>query len=256
MSDESSTRPLAHLRRQRGLSQGDLERRAGMSQAAVLSAERAKDPRLSTVSRFVEALGGRLQLVASFDDADYPLTFPQPSTATLPVTEGQRPAWRIRAWNETSLAKEFLKNGLVAMSEDEIGRPVTEIGSEQELRDALRAHPNGQDRPEKAFGAFVTYWNYFSQDMQVGDTIVLAYLDRAKVPRAAIGVITGEYEYRADDSDARLRHRRAVRWTSRDLARRALDDDLRRTVSAPGTICQFGAADAGTRLAALAAQYG
>ncbi|MEU2120818.1 hypothetical protein [Nocardia niwae] len=252
MSQNEQPRSLAQLRRHRRMTQGDIERSAGMSQAAVLSAERARDPRLSTVSRFVEALGGRLQLVASFEDGDYPLAISEP-----PVVDGggtQFPAWRIRAWDDPRLAERFLAEGIVAVSEDDIGRAVTEFDSDQELRRKIQEeHP---ERSENAIGTFVTYWRHFSRNMRIGDTIVLAYRERRGALKAAIGTVTGDYEYVRDpELDERLRHRRAVRWNL-VLNRSELPEDLRRTVDAPGTIGRFGAADAGARLAALTNKAG
>ncbi|MGW0356114.1 hypothetical protein ACWDXV_18095 [Nocardia nova] len=86
--------------------------------------------------------------------------------------------------------------------------------------------------------------------MTVGDIIVLAYRDRQRTLKAAIGTVVGEYEYHADEADLRLRHRRAVRWDA-TVDRSELDSDLRKTVDAPGTIGRFGAPDASVRLAAL-----
>ncbi len=237
---------LGQLRRQRRISQGALEKRGRISQSAILNTERAHDPRLSTVTRFVDALGGRLHLVASFDDGDYNLSFPLESSPT--TSTEQTPVWRIRAWDDPRLAERFRDEGVVAVSEDEIGQAVTGFDSDKALRQSLQE--KFPKRSENAIGTFVTYWRYFSRDMTVGDTIVLAYRDRRGTLKAAVGAVAGEYEYLANEADERLRHRRAVHWQA-DLDRSELDDDLRRTVDAPGTISRFGAADAGTRLAAL-----
>ncbi|MFD4403889.1 helix-turn-helix domain-containing protein [Nocardia sp. NPDC058499] len=247
MNPDEQPRSLAQLRRHRGVTQGAMEKRVGMSQAAVLSAERARDPRLSTVTRFIEALGGRLQLVASFDDGDYPIAFREPS---VPAAV-HRPAWRIRAWDDPWLAERFLAEGIVAVSEDDLGQAVTDFASDQALRRIIQDHPDNRGRSENAIGTFVTYWRHFSHNMKVGDIIVLAYRERRGKLKAAIGTVTGEYEYRSQhDLDKRLRHRRTIRWHL-TLDRSDLPEDLRRTVNAPGTIGRFGAADAGDRLSLL-----
>ncbi|HVX28922.1 MAG TPA: hypothetical protein VHA53_00475 [Nitrolancea sp.] len=222
-----------------------------MTQSAILSTERAQDPRISTVTRFIEALGGSVRLVAAFDDSDYTITFPkEPAMPRASATE-RSSAWRIRAWDDPRLAEQFIDLGIVAVSEDDIEQPVTAFGSDELLRNKIRER--NPERPENAVGTFVTYWRNFSDTMKVGDTIVLAYRDRQRVLKAAIGTVAGDYEYHADEPDLRLRHRRAVRWDA-TLDRADLESDLRKTVDAPGTIGRFGAPDAGERLTALASK--
>jgi predicted XRE-type DNA-binding protein len=59
---------LGELRRARGLSQRDIAAQLSVSQARVSTVEREKDIYLSTLRRYVEAMGGRLELNAVFDD--------------------------------------------------------------------------------------------------------------------------------------------------------------------------------------------
>ena len=56
--------PLAILRRHVGLTQTQLARRVGMTQSDLSKFERRRDVRLSTLRNYVEALGGRLSVVA------------------------------------------------------------------------------------------------------------------------------------------------------------------------------------------------
>lgn len=58
---------LRGLRRRRGLTQRDVAARLGISQPEVSKLERRADIRLSTMHRYVAALGGSLGLVARFD---------------------------------------------------------------------------------------------------------------------------------------------------------------------------------------------
>lgn len=55
---------LAELRRTRNLSQGEVAERLDKGQPAVAKVESREDPHVSTVREYVEALGGRLDLVA------------------------------------------------------------------------------------------------------------------------------------------------------------------------------------------------
>lgn len=60
-------RDLAELRRVRGRTQDDVAREAGWQQEAVSRLERSGDSaKLSTLRRYVEALGGELRLTAVF----------------------------------------------------------------------------------------------------------------------------------------------------------------------------------------------
>jgi hypothetical protein len=64
---------LRDLRRSRGLTQGALAVRMKRTQENVSRIEREDDPRLSTVANFVAAMGGRVSIVATFDDQETPL---------------------------------------------------------------------------------------------------------------------------------------------------------------------------------------
>lgn len=54
---------LAEVRRERGLTQREAARRAGMSQSDLSKLERRGDVRLSTLRHFARALGGRVQVI-------------------------------------------------------------------------------------------------------------------------------------------------------------------------------------------------
>ena len=58
----------------RGLSQTELAKRLGVTQKRVSAIERAQDLNLSTLQRYVDALGGRLQADVEFDDQTITLT--------------------------------------------------------------------------------------------------------------------------------------------------------------------------------------
>ena len=53
---------LVDLRQELGISQTDLAERLGMSQAGVSKLERSTDPKLSTMRKLSEALGGTLHI--------------------------------------------------------------------------------------------------------------------------------------------------------------------------------------------------
>ncbi len=65
---------LVELRELRGASQTQIADSLGTSRPNVGRIEKELDVRLSTLERYVEALGGKLEIRAVFDDADIKLT--------------------------------------------------------------------------------------------------------------------------------------------------------------------------------------
>lgn len=65
---------LHELRELRGASQTQIAEALGTSRPNVGRIEKELDVRLSTLERYVEALGGRLEIHAVFDDADIKLS--------------------------------------------------------------------------------------------------------------------------------------------------------------------------------------
>jgi transcriptional regulator with XRE-family HTH domain len=63
--------PLQELRQARHLSQTTLAKTMNIPQSNVSRIERQTDTYVSTVRSFVEAMGGKLNIVASFPDGDY-----------------------------------------------------------------------------------------------------------------------------------------------------------------------------------------
>ena len=60
--------PLQELRQARALSQQELAEVLGLNQATVSKLERRTDMYLSSLRRFVEAMGGQLEISANFPD--------------------------------------------------------------------------------------------------------------------------------------------------------------------------------------------
>jgi transcriptional regulator with XRE-family HTH domain len=59
---------LASLRKHRKASQATVAKRLSVSQSSISQLERGADPKLSTIAGYVDALGGRLEVHAVFDD--------------------------------------------------------------------------------------------------------------------------------------------------------------------------------------------
>jgi transcriptional regulator with XRE-family HTH domain len=64
---------LRELRAERGVTQVELAERLGRSQGNVSAFERRDDVYLSSLREYVEALGGRLEIEAVFDDERPPI---------------------------------------------------------------------------------------------------------------------------------------------------------------------------------------
>ena len=66
--DREPLRTLGELRRDSGLSQQDMAEELGVSQVSVSKIERQDDPRVSTLMRYLDALGANLELRVVFPD--------------------------------------------------------------------------------------------------------------------------------------------------------------------------------------------
>jgi len=66
---------IEQLRRARSLSQQQIAEQLGANQGALARFERQTDFYLSTIGRFVHAIGGRLKIVVQFDDSKEPIEF-------------------------------------------------------------------------------------------------------------------------------------------------------------------------------------
>lgn len=73
---------LAELRRDCDLTQTELAKILGVSQTNVSRIERGDDLYVSTLRSYVEALGGRLELRAVFEDRDVGIAVPDAELAT------------------------------------------------------------------------------------------------------------------------------------------------------------------------------
>jgi transcriptional regulator with XRE-family HTH domain len=65
--------PLYRLRQARSMTQDELAAAMGTSQTSVSKLERRPDVYLSSVRRYVEAMGGELEITARFPDAAFRL---------------------------------------------------------------------------------------------------------------------------------------------------------------------------------------
>ena len=64
---------LAQVRQAVGLTQAQLAEELGLAQGDVSKIERRENLRLTTLARFIEATGGQLRIVATYDDTEVDL---------------------------------------------------------------------------------------------------------------------------------------------------------------------------------------
>lgn len=91
--EQAYFRGLADVRRARDLTQEELAAALGIKQTSVSKVERAHERHaelyLSTLRRFIEAMGGELKLVAVFPDAEIPVdNFRQIDESNPEVSQG------------------------------------------------------------------------------------------------------------------------------------------------------------------------
>jgi len=164
----------------------------------------------------------------------------EPDSTQIPAEEidpdvTPRTDWRLRAWDDSALENRWLNEGVIAISDDELG-DLTDWPGDTELRRQLEEalEDRGDARKPQAYGTFVRYWRSFRLDMRPGDRVAVPLSGR----RVGVAEITGPYEYRAGEPETKMRHVRPVRWLAqRDRA--DLAEALRRVVNAPGTICEI-----------------
>lgn len=61
---------LAELRRLRGVRQEELAAVLGIRQPSLSTQEKRRDQRINTLARYIEALGGELEIYAAFPDGE------------------------------------------------------------------------------------------------------------------------------------------------------------------------------------------
>ena len=66
-ADRAHAMGLAAIRRAADLTQDELARQLGISQAAVAKTEQRRDLLLSTLNAYLEAIGGHMRIIVTFD---------------------------------------------------------------------------------------------------------------------------------------------------------------------------------------------
>jgi len=80
---------LGEMRKGRKISQAKIAEALGIGQMQISRLERRRDPRLSTVQRTVEAMGGQLTLLATFPGQE-PVVLATGAVADRPKSAGKK----------------------------------------------------------------------------------------------------------------------------------------------------------------------
>lgn len=256
---------LAGLRQELQVTQAQLAEQLAVTQPAVLRMERAEDLRVSSLRRFVDALGRAvdqptsLQLHVVVGARSYTIALPisrnerhedmqvktrisslvahgtgrgDGSEGSADHPRGRAPTvWRLRAWDDPTVEDRFRSQSIIAIGGDEVA-DLTVWPAVGELRKQLKS--KFPERADRAIDTFVRYWEDFCRNMQTGDIVVVPLLGK----RAMVGTVEGPYKYDPGAELPTLRHTRSVRWL-RVVPRTALSESVRKVVNAPGTICRI-----------------
>ncbi|MFC9768229.1 helix-turn-helix domain-containing protein [Rhodococcus jostii] len=261
-ANTSDPQTLGQLRAKAELTQMEVARKLGTSQEAVAKLERASNPRISTILGYAEALGGSASITVNLGNQDHTVVFSTPARSEA----AEVGAWCIRGRNDRAHESICAMRGMIAISNgDEFDESMALRRSDSELRRLIASrYP---DRSPRGIGVFIGYARAFGENMAVGDIVVMPLSGhRASAGTqcitikgrrqpidgyyAAIGRVTGDYEFVQEGDDPLLQHRRSVDWLA-VVAVDSFPSDVRAAVNAPGTIRRIQASDAAERLLEL-----
>lgn len=134
---EPSVMSLAELRHRRGQSQAQLAMAMGTNQSGVSRIERQPDVHVSTLASYVAALGGRLRVVAEFDDEPTELRVAAMDTVEVPPHREYRVIWQ-----------------------DEATRALVSVGWLQFTGDSYRFSYTDEARQHESFAPFPSFPDY------------------------------------------------------------------------------------------------
>ncbi len=164
--------------------------------------------------------------------------YPEPPPEVPPPPAA---AWLIRAGSKGEGEEYSLEHGLASLHYDN-PPDLSGFSSRDELVDAMqRAHPHAS-RQSILSGAG-QLWT-LRTEVSLGDLVVMP-LVATRSRSIAVGTVTKEYSYRADES---ARHTVSVDWRRADVSRSEVREDLLKRMNQRGTIRRIRAEDASWRL--------
>jgi restriction system protein len=154
-------------------------------------------------------------------------------------------AWMVRAGRSGEREQWALDRGLTGAGFHEVA-DLTKAQAREQVQEAVgAAYP--QDKPTAVRNFAAQLWALRGR-MSKGDLVVMPL---KLTPQIAIGRITGDYAYLADEPDPSRRHVRPVEWIVTDVPRSVIKQDLLYSMGAFSTVCQISRNDAEARLSAI-----
>ena len=150
--------------------------------------------------------------------------------------------WVIRAGRMGENEEFALNEGVYSIGFSQ-ERSVADFSDYESLRDYIHRQSDEWSLQQAASRAS-QLWR-FVHDMQLDDMIVLP---RKRHRVIAVGRITGNYLYNADESQAPLPHTRKVEWQVQDLPRANFDEDLKHSFTSQLTVSQVRKDNAEARI--------
>lgn len=154
-------------------------------------------------------------------------------------------AWMVRAGRSGEREQWALEHGVTGAGFEEVPDLTNAPTREQVQETVAAAYP--QAKPTAVRNLAAQMWALRDR-MSAGDLLVMPL---KLTPQIAIGKITGNYEYRAGETDPSRRHVRPVEWLVSDVPRSIVKQDLLYSLGAFSTICQISRNDAEARLKAI-----
>lgn len=154
-------------------------------------------------------------------------------------------AWMIRAGRSGEREQWALDRGVSGAGFNEVADLIPARTREDVQEAAAAAYPHAKPTAVRNFAAQL--WALRGR-MSKDDLIVMPL---KLSPHIAIGKISGDYAYLADELDPSRRHVRPVEWFVTDVPRSVIKQDLLYSLGAFTTVCQISRNDAEARLNAI-----
>lgn len=153
--------------------------------------------------------------------------------------------WLVRAGSRGEREEFALDENLAVLDFRDVG-DLSAAESRHDVLDILRnAKPD--EKPARLANWAAQLWAFVGR-MQPGDRVALPLKSRSAI---AFGIVTGDYEHRADAPED-ARHTRPVRW-EQEVSRTRIDQDLLYSFGAFLSVCRISRNDAEARIEALLA---
>ena len=171
----------------------------------------------------------------------------------VPQSAGAAEVWKIRSGRRGEREEESLQKGIVTVRSTPYVHdrsatiPLGDLSNIQsfgEARTLVEEVHSGE--PSARIRNWARYAWYFAHRMHVSALIVMPHQGE---PYFSMGEVSGEYVFRKDRGE--WPHVRPVKWLAIRVPDTRVEQDLRRSIHAPGTIHRVQSENAETRLRSL-----